>query len=184
MTRALDPALSGALRGGLALLLLSAAAHKARDLASFRAALAAYGLLPARSVPAAAGLFALAECAIAGWLLVPGAGAAPALAAASLLALYAVAMLAALAAGRRGIECGCGGPAGARRLGPAPVARNAVLVTAALAASLPASPRPLVWIDALSAAGAIAALACLFAAAELSLEQVERGRALRRRGEA
>lgn len=184
MTPGLDPALSGVLRGGLALLFFSAAAHKVRDAAGFRAAVAAYGLLPARAVPAAATLIVASELAIAAALLVPGAGAAPGLAAAALLALYAGSMLAALAAGRRGIDCGCGGPAGARRLGPAHVVRNAVLVAAALASSLPPSPRPLVWIDALTAAGAVAVLGCLLAAAELSLDQASRGRALRRRREA
>jgi hypothetical protein len=181
VTLALDPAVSGALRGALALLLLSAAAHKLRDPVGFRAAVAAYGLLPARALPAAAGLLAPAELAIGAALLVPAAGPAAGCAGASLLALYALAMLAALAAGRRGIDCGCAVALGARRLGPATVARSAVLAVAALATSLPASPRPLVWLDALTATGAIAVLGCLFAAAELSLEQAGRARALRRR---
>ncbi len=184
MMPALDPALAAALRGGLAMLFLATSLHKLRDRAGFRAALAGYGLLPERAVAAVAALLAAAELAIATGLLVPG-GAGPAgLAAAALFALYAGAMLAALAAGRRGIDCGCAGPAGSRPLGPSLVARNALLVVLALGASLPVAPRSLAWIDVVSVAGAIAAGACLLAAVELSLEQAARGRALRRRREA
>ena len=184
MTPALDPAVGGTLRGALALLFVGAALHKLRDRAGFRAALAGYGLLPGGSLPAAASLLAVAELAIAAGLLAPGGGHRAALAAAGLLALYAGAMLAALAAGRRGIDCGCAGPAGPRPLGPALVARNGILVVASLAASLPVTPRTVSWIDAVTVAGAVAALGCLFAAAELSFEQAVRGQALRRRREA
>jgi hypothetical protein len=184
VTPALDPALALALRGGLCGVFVSGALHKLREPARFRAALAGYALLPARAVGPAAHLLAAAELAVAAALLVPGAGAAPELAAAALLALYAGAMGAALGAGRGGIECGCGGLLGARPLGPLHVARNAALVAASLAAALPTAPRPLVWLDALTVAGALAALGCLVAAAGLSLEQAERGRELRRRREA
>jgi hypothetical protein len=177
----LDPVAAAALRGGLAWLLFAAARHKLRGRAGFRAALAGYGLLPARAVPAAVWLFAAAELAIAAALCVPAVGSAAALAAASLLALYAGAMAVALAAGRHGIDCGCAGPAGSRPLGPGLVARNGLLVAAALAASLPVGPRALVWIDALTLAGALAAGGCLLAAGALSIGQAARGRALRRR---
>jgi hypothetical protein len=177
----LDPVVAGVLRAGLAWLLFAAARHKLRDRAGFRAALAGYGLLPARAVPAAAGLLAAAELAIAGALPFPASGRAAALAAAALLALYAGAMAAALAAGRRGIDCGCAGPAGAATLGPGLVARNLLLVAAALAAALPVAPRPLLWLDALTLAGALAAGGCLLAAGGLSIGQAARGRALRRR---
>lgn len=184
MTAALDPVAAGALRAALALLLLSAARHKAKEPVRFGAALAGYGLLPARALPAAHWALAACELAIGAALLVPGTGSLPALAAAALLGLYAGAMLLALAAGRRGIACGCGGPAGDLPLGPALVARNGVLAAGALAAALPVVPRTLVWIDALTFAGVVAAAGILFAAAELSLEQAARGRALRSRGEA
>lgn len=184
MTPALDPVVGGTLRGALALLLVGAALHKLRDRAAFRAALAGYGLLPGSSLPAVASLLAAAELAIAAALLLPAGARTAALAAAGLLALYAGAMLAALAAGRRGIDCGCAGPAGAKPLGPGLVARNGMLVVAALAASLPATPRSVSWLDAVTVTGAVAALACLFAAAEQSFEQAQRGRVLRRRREA
>jgi hypothetical protein len=184
VSAALDPVLAGALRAALALLLLPAAWHKARDPARFHAALAGYGLVPARAQGVATWLLAAAELSIGAALLVPATGALPALAAAALLALYAGAMAAALAAGRRGIDCGCGSPGGARRLGPSLVARNAVLAAAALAAALPVAARPLVWVDALSLVGTVAAAGLVYAAAGLSLEQAARGRSLRRRREA
>jgi hypothetical protein len=184
VTPALDPAAAGALRGALALLFAAASLHKLRDPAAFRADLGGYGLLPAAALPAAAALLAAVELAIASGLLAPRTGATAALAAAALLALYSAAMLAALAAGRRGIDCGCAGPAPSRPLGPGLVVRNAILVAAALAASLPVAARPLAWIDAVTVAGAVAGLACLFAAAELSFEQAARGRALRHRRQA
>jgi len=181
---ALDPAAAGALRGALALLFLGASLHKLRDRAGFRSALAGYGLLPRAALPAASALLAAGELAIAASLLVPQTARSAALAAVVLLALYAGAMLAALGTGRRGIDCGCGGPAGARPLGPGLVVRNALLAVAALGAALPVAPRSLAWIDAVTVAGAVAVLACLFAAAELSFEQAARGRLLRRRREA
>jgi hypothetical protein len=73
-----DPVLAAALRGGLALLFATAAAHKLRDLAGFRATLAAYRLLPAFAV----GAFAVAAVALE-------------VAAAAALALGAIASLAA-----------------------------------------------------------------------------------------
>jgi uncharacterized membrane protein YphA (DoxX/SURF4 family) len=184
VTPALDPAVAATLRLALALLFVGASLHKLRDRAGFRVALEGYGFLPKGWLAPVASLLAAAELAIAVGLLAPAGTRIAALAAAALLALYAGAMLAALAAGRRGIDCGCAGPIGSRPLGPTLVARNALFVAVALAASLPAAPRSLVWIDGLSIAGAIAAGACLFAATELSFEQAARGRALRTRREA
>jgi hypothetical protein len=184
MTPALDPAAAGALRGGLALLLLGASWHKLREWSAFHAALAGYALLPSGSLATVAPLLVAAELAIAAGLLAPGAGRPAGLAAAALFALYAGAMLAALGAGRRGIDCGCGGPAGSRPLGPALVARNALLVVAALVAALPVATRSLVWVDVLTVVGAIAAGLCVLAAVELSFEQAARGRLLRYRRDA
>lgn len=183
MSAAIDPVVSGALRGALAWLLGMSAWHKLRDPAGFSGAIAGYGLAPPRVVPALAAAVPVAELGLATALLVPAAAAAAALATGALLAAYAGAMLVALARGRRGIECGCGGPGGGHALGPHLVARNAVLVAAALAAALPAAPRGLGWVDAVTLAGALATLACLFAAADLSLEQAARGRRLRARSE-
>jgi len=163
---ALDPAVVLALRLALAALLLSAAHHKARDLRGFAASLGSYGLLPRVWWLPAARLLLAAEAATGLALLAPGAGALPALAAAALLLVYTGAGAVALARGRRGIPCGCGGPAGGGVLGSALLARNAVLVTLALMAALPAATRPRVWLDAVTVAGTLAALALIYTAAD------------------
>jgi uncharacterized membrane protein YphA (DoxX/SURF4 family) len=108
MTPALDPALRAALRCALALLWLASAHHKLRDPARFRDALAGYRLVPAPLVRAVAAGIAALELALGLALLLPWAGPAPALATAALLALYAAAIAATLARGRRAIDCGCG----------------------------------------------------------------------------
>ncbi|MGH7291189.1 MAG: MauE/DoxX family redox-associated membrane protein, partial [Myxococcota bacterium] len=69
MALTLDPALGLALRGGLALLLGTAAWHKLRDLGAFRDALAGYRLLPDGLVGVAALVLVAAELASACALL-------------------------------------------------------------------------------------------------------------------
>jgi hypothetical protein len=161
---ALDPTLLGVLRGSLALLFALAALHKLRDLRGFTALLADYRLLPTAAAAPVAPALALAELAIGVALCTPTWGPLAARAAALLLALYAGAIAANLARGRRAIDCGCG--LAPRPLDAGLVVRNALLVGAALVAALPASPRALVWVDALSIGFGIATAACLFAAAD------------------
>lgn len=163
----LDPALELVLRGALALLLGAGAVQKARDLASFRAAIEGYELLPARAAAVAAAGFAGLEAVLAIGLLAPAAaGLRPAAlgVAALLLALYAVAIAINLARGRREIDCGCSGPAAHIPLSGWLLARNAVLIGAALACSGGASARPLGAVDALTIAGAITLLALAWTA--------------------
>jgi hypothetical protein len=164
VTPALDPALHLALRAGLALLLLAAAAHKLRDPHRFRAVLADYRLLPRRTLEAVARTLPAGEAALALALLAPGLGATPALLVATLLALYAAAIAINLARGRRHIDCGCLGAAARRPLGFDLVARNALLAVAAGAAAPAAAVRPLVWLDAVTVVGGVLAGALLFAA--------------------
>jgi hypothetical protein len=165
----LDPAVRLALRASLAVLLLSAAAHKLRDAAGFRAALAGYRLLPAPWVAGAAVLFVGLELAVAASLVLANGARGPALAAAVLLGVYTAAIAANLLRGRRGIDCGCAGPAGRVPLGGGLVGRNAVLIGAALAAAVPAAPRAVVWLDAVTIAAASAALLLLYTAADTAL---------------
>lgn len=166
---AIDPAAHAALRLALAALFGWAALHKLRDLAAFRLALADYRLLPQRALAAAAPALLAAELAAAGALLAPGPAQPGAWAAAALLTLYAAAIVLNLARGRRHIDCGCAGPRARRPLSGALVARNALLAAAALACALPVSARALVWLDAVSVAGAVAALALLYAALDVAL---------------
>ena len=160
----MDPAIDAVLRGSLALLFGIAARHKLRDVARFRATLAAYRLVPARLTAAAATFLPAAELAATAALVVPSTAPAGALVAAALLAVYTAAIAINLARGRRDIDCGCGGQR--QPLGERLVVRNAILLTAALVSLAPPRPRSLVWIDAVTVVGAIAGLAALYAATE------------------
>jgi hypothetical protein len=178
----LDPAVGLTLRAGLAGLFLWAAAHKLRDLAAFRRAVAAYALLPPRVVAAASLLLAGAEVLIGLGLLHPASDAQAALAAAAVLVLYSGAIGINLLHGRRDIDCGCAGPARSQPLTPGLVARNGALIAAALGAALPAAARPLVWLDGMTVAGCVAAGALLSTAAGEALAAAPRLAALRRGG--
>ena len=161
-----DPLIALTLRGALSLLLGAAAWHKLRDVGAFRAAVENYRLLPpVWTVPVAAVLIA-AESGLAVALCLPGVGGAAALGSAALLALYGAAMAITLRRGRRDVDCGCAGPAHRQSVRPALVARNGVLVLAALLAALPAGTRPLGGIDALTLVLATATAACLYVAVD------------------
>ena len=159
-----DPVVQCALHAGFALLFASAARHKWRDLRGFRRALDDYALLPARSVPAAATGLAALETGIALGLLVPGAGALPALAGAGLLLVYAAAIALNLWRGRGHIDCGCG--ASDVTIGPGLVVRNAGLSVLLALAARPAEPRALAGLDALHFAAALAVAVLLYGASE------------------
>lgn len=198
MALALDPAVDIAARAALALLFAAAAREKLRDPLRFRAALADYRVLPARFERAAAPLVPSAEAAAALALaarpvsaLVGGAGGAaqfaPAMApapaflgaagpllAAALLVLYTGAIAWNLARGRRDVDCGCLGPRLRVPLSGWLVARNALLLAPALLCLLPQSARPLVWLDAATAASAAALLALAWHAAHLALANAAR----------
>jgi hypothetical protein len=163
----MDPVPHLALRAALALLFLSAAAHKLRDGAAFRARLTAYDLLPARAVPAAAVLPIGAELLAAVWCAWPTAspawGAGPAL----LLAAYSAAIAINLVRGRAHIDCGCG--AESQPLSGALVVRNALLIAALLLVAGPPRPRALVWFDIVTAAALLMAMCLLYAAVNRAL---------------
>jgi hypothetical protein len=171
---ALDPLVSLVLRAAASLLFLSAALHKLRHPALFRAALAGYRLLPARVLPAAGGLLAGAELAVGAGCLLPTWAPAACLGGAGLLLLYAGAIAVNLRRGRGGIDCGCGGPGGPRPLAPGLALRNALLAALLGIAALPAGGRSLVWLDAVSGAGLLAALVLLYAAADVALANAAR----------
>jgi hypothetical protein len=162
----LDPVVAAILRGALALLFLDAARHKLRDRAAFAAAFDAYRLLPEGAGRAAGAAIGGAELAVAAALLVPVADRPGALGAAGLLALYTAAIAVNLMRGRRDIDCGCAGPALRQPLGGGLVVRNLVLLGAALLCLVPTLPRSLVWLDAVTALGAVGVLACGYAAAQ------------------
>lgn len=163
----LDPAVELVFRTALALLLGAGAVQKARDLVSFRTAIAGYELLPERAVAAAALAFTGLELVLAVTLLLPagfGVRAGSLVVAALLFALYGAAIAINLLRGRREIDCGCSGPAARMPLSGWLVMRNAVLVGAALACLAGAAGRPLGAVDALTIPAAVTLLALAWTA--------------------
>ena len=163
----LDPALELLLRVALAALLGAGAIEKARDRATFRAAVEGYEILPARIAHAASVGFVAIEGVLALGLVAPAGFGVRTLAlggAAALFALYALAIAINLARGRRAIDCGCGGAAAHVPLSTWLVTRNGLLVAAAIACTRGASARALGVVDALTIAGGVAVLALLWIA--------------------
>lgn len=159
----MDPVAGLLLRTFLAGLFGTAAWHKLRGPAEFRAALAAYGLIPAWAVPASARLLPCLELATALALVTPGFDAVAPIAGLSLLALYSGAIAVNLARGRREIDCGCGGPSLRQPLRPSLLARNALLVGVAILCLFPVRARPLAWVDGVSFAFGLLVLVALYA---------------------
>lgn len=164
MTPTLDPVLSLLLRAGLALLFASAAMHKLRDLPVFRASLAAYELVPNGLVRALSVLVLACEAAVAVALLAAWTSPVPPFVAGGLLLLYSSAIAINLVRGRGDIDCGCAGPKRRRPLGFGLVARNLVLLAAAVASGLPTAPRAFVWMDAITLVSGLAASCLLYEA--------------------
>jgi hypothetical protein len=156
-----DPVFVWIARLGLSLLFASAAWHKARDLEAFQDSVVAYQVAPEMLARAAAPLFLGLEIVLAAALLWGDAVAAPGIAA-SLLALYTAAITWNLMRGRRDIDCGCLGPGRRQPLSEALVARNLLLIGAALLAAAPISTRPTSWIDAITVLGALVTLTLLY----------------------
>jgi hypothetical protein len=165
----LDPAVRLLLRAGLAVLLASAAAHKLRDLQAFRAAVAAYDLVPGFAVGGLSVLLIGSELLFALALMVAGSSPVPSLGAAALLLAYTSAIAINLKRGRRDIDCGCAGPLRRQRLRGGLVARNLVLLSAALASALPAAARTFVWIDLFTLVSGLAASCLLYKAVDALL---------------
>ena len=113
--------------------LVVAGVAKAVDRAGSRDMFAELGLPPA---PARAGavLLPALEVVLAAALVPAGTARAAALAAAALFALFTVVPLVALVRGQT-IDCNCFGALHSGRLGPATIARNALLIAAAAAAA-------------------------------------------------
>jgi hypothetical protein len=162
-----DPLLQLTLALPLALLFLHGAWHKYRDIAGFRAQLAAYRMLPVALLPAVATGLPVAEASTALMLLLPATRAAAAALGLSLFLLYALAMLVNLRRGRSWIDCGCGGAA--QPLSYGLVLRNLILAAGAALLLLPAHVRTLGVADLLL----LCALSALLALAYLAANQLQ-----------
>ncbi len=175
----IDPVASHAIAAALGVLLLLAGWSKLRDIGGFRDVLANYELLPKPLLAPVALTLALAECA-AGLLLLPTATRAggAALAAALWLVVTAAVVLA-LARGRGGIDCGCGGAQQDVPLGAGLVVRNLVLLALTVLAAAPISGRDVVWLDFAAVGAAALFLLGAFTLANTLLAQQSRLHALR-----
>jgi hypothetical protein len=173
-----DPVLGHVCRFVLALVLLSAAAHKLRAPRDFLATLHGYALVPDVLAPAVAVALVGAELAIGAGLLAPATRQTAALGATALLALYGASIAVNLLRGRRDIDCGCGGPAARQPLSAWLVLRNACLATMGIAALAPSSGRPLEALDGFTIAAAVAVLYVQYLAVNLLLAYRPRTRAL------
>jgi hypothetical protein len=154
------------------MLLAVSASHKLRAPAHFIATVRTYRLVPDALAPAVAVALVAAEIVSAVLLATATGGGATAALAAGLFALYATAIGTNLLRGRRHLDCGCGAPGAAQPIHAGLVARNAMLVVAALALGWPVAERPLGWLDVSTIALATAALAALYAALDRLLANV------------
>ncbi len=178
--RSFDPALLGALRVFLALVLLHAAQHKLRDPAGFAASIADYRILPRRFAVTVGALLSALELTIGVALLAPATAPRAAGAATALLLLYSGAILINLLRGRRHLDCGCSGPSRRRAIGEGLLVRNALLVFASAVCAASGGARPLVPLDAVTIVGGAGTLALLYAAADGALANAPVLAALRR----
>lgn len=183
----LDPMIAWVIRGALALIFAQAAWHKGRDLDAAAQIVADYRVSPVAWAHFHASATLLAEAAVSVGLvafgfaaisgaLPPSVGLVFPLAAIGLLSLYSIAIGVNLARGRRDIDCGCMGPAGASpRIGPWLLYRNGVLAIGAGAlAVMPSTPREFYWLDGVTFVAGLAAFACVWVAIHTLAGSVQR----------
>jgi hypothetical protein len=167
----LDPAVGVLIIGCCALLFVSAALHKLRDLVRFTDVLRAYRLLPAGAARFAV-LVPVAELAIGLGLLVPVSRHPAAFGGVSLLVIYAAAIAVNLARGRRDLACGCGGPDDARPIASWMVARNLLLALILAATLLAWGTRALLGTDIITVGGGTAVATLLYVCLDRLLGRV------------
>lgn len=167
-----DPAAAGIVVGATALILFGAAWHKLSEPHAFLSSLAAYRLVPAPALDAAAKLVPIAEAALGVGLLIPVTRTAALIGSAALFLLYAAAIAVNLLRGRSYIDCGCGGASHPLSWGL--VVRNAVLAGAALAVSGPTAERTLGWLDAVTLIAGVLAFYAAYLMADELLRQASR----------
>ncbi len=174
-----DPVASHAVAAALGVLLLLGAWAKLRDIESFRDVLANYELLAPWLIAPVAWVLALAECA-AGVLLLPTATRPiGAVLAGVLWLVVTAAVVLALARGRGGIDCGCGGAQQDVPLGTGLVVRNLVLLALTAVAAAPIAAREVVWLDFVAVGAAVLFILGAIALTNTLLAQHSRLHALR-----
>ncbi len=162
---ALDPVLARACGAAIAVVLLTGAWQKLRDLAVFEASVDLYRLLPDSLVPLFARGFPVLEALAGTALLFDSTRALGLLLSVAVLGVATGGVVLNLLRGHTEIDCGCGGADGHTTLSWALPARNAVLLLIAVLGGQDGSGRALMWIDYLSVAGGTLALVGLYATA-------------------
>ncbi|MCS6780159.1 MAG: methylamine utilization protein MauE [Geminicoccaceae bacterium] len=165
-----EPALHTAAWATLAAVFALALPGKLRDFAAFAATVANYRIVPAGASPAVAAAVVAGELAVVAGLVLPASRAAAAGLAAALLAIFTVAIAVNLLRGRRTIDCGCFRGLIRERLGWSHVARNLLLLAAAVHVAT-IGPQPAGPLDlALGAAAALTLLLLFLAGAQLAFD--------------
>ena len=175
---AIDPAFADLLALALGAIFATSGAMKLGDLELFEGAAANYRLLPRRLERPFAWTLPLVECFSAGGMLFSATRLAAASMLLLLLAIFSGAIAINLARGRRNIDCGCFGPALRQELSGWLLARNLLLMVMAGLAAMPASARPIVWIDLVTIGMGAMTLIILYASANVALGNAPGTRAL------
>jgi Methylamine utilisation protein MauE len=163
----IDPVIALIVSTAIAVLFASAALSKLAARAEFKAALAAYDILPSGALGMASYIVPVCELLIVAGLVPPATRAVAIGLAASILSGYALAIAVNLRRGRRYIDCGCGGFGKRRPIAPWMVARNLSLsLLLVLCDVVPDSVRPLHWMDAVTVLGAVVIISFLYLALE------------------
>jgi hypothetical protein len=164
----LDPLVLKLVSIGFGLLFLLAAVHKLTTLQRFRATLTAYQLMPAGLTAPMSILLPIIEALLGvAWLLAIR-PVEVAIASAGLLACYTAGIAINLLRGRIHIDCGCSmgkHAGGSQLLSWSLVIRNAILIMAALTATVPASGRSIGLVDYVTLVAALLAIVLLYGAA-------------------
>jgi uncharacterized membrane protein YphA (DoxX/SURF4 family) len=180
----LDPAIGTLMLASLALLFLSAAAHKLRNLERFDEIFSAYGLMPAALVavnsrPRLSLLVPVLEIMVAAGLAVNVYRPYAAALGIALLSAYAAAIAVNLARGHRDLACGCGGPDERRPIAAWMVWRNLIVAVVAVAAFVPWADRNLSITDGFTIAFGVATVALIYLCADQLLGNAQRSAQLR-----
>jgi uncharacterized membrane protein YphA (DoxX/SURF4 family) len=180
----LDPAIGTLILASVALLFLSAAAHKLRNLERFDEIFSAYGLMPAALVavntrPRISLLVPTLEIMVAAGLAVNVYRPYAAALGIALLLAYALAIAVNLARGHRDLACGCGGVDERRPIAGWMVWRNLLVAVLALAAFVPWADRDLSITDGFTIAFGLATVALIYLCADQLLGTAQRSAELR-----
>ncbi len=174
----LDPAIQYLIAIALAAIFAGSAAAKLVDLDLFEGAIANYRLVPGRLEKPVAWTLPLCELASGAGLVFAATRDAAAAALIILLCVFSGAIALNLMRGRRDIDCGCFGPALRQELGASLIARNLVLIAAAVLLELPAAPRALESVDFVTIGFGAVTLLTLYLSANYAIANAPRTRAL------